>query len=137
MALLRVRHLHLKQGKLQVPGTHLSNGRLLSLSSVQIIALYEWIRDKTPEDFLLSSAKGTQNLMQPFLQLYQELRMINPASRDGRQIRQSVIAHWLRHYDMRKVQYLAGHKWVSSTERYQQANLEDLQDQLDKYHPLS
>lgn len=136
VALLRVRHLHLKQGKLQVPDTHLSNGRLLSLSSVQIIALYEWTKHKAPKDFLLSSAKGTQNLMRPFLQLYQELRMINPAVRDGRQIRQSVITHWLKHYDIRVVQYMAGHKWVSSTERYRQTNLEDLQDQLDKYHPL-
>ena len=63
VALLRVRHLRLKQGKVQVPATRLGNGRLLSLSSVQFIAFYEWIRDKNPEDFLLSSVKGTQNLM--------------------------------------------------------------------------
>jgi len=52
------------------------------------------------------------------------------------QIRQSVIAHWLKSHDVRKEQYMAGHKWVSSTERYQQTDLQDLQTKLDKYHPL-
>ena len=68
--------------------------------------------------------------------LYEQLRNINPEVRNGQQIRQSVITHWLKHHDIRKVQYMAGHKWVSSTERYQQSNLEDLQNQLEKYHPL-
>jgi integrase/recombinase XerD len=31
---------------------------------------------------------------------------------------------------------MAGHKYVSSTERYQLDNLEKLQDKLEKYHPL-
>ncbi len=35
-----------------------------------------------------------------------------------------------------KVQYMAGHKYVSSTERYRTDNPEDLQKELEKYHPL-
>jgi integrase/recombinase XerD len=31
---------------------------------------------------------------------------------------------------------MAGHRWVSSTERYQQNNLEDLQKEINRYHPL-
>jgi integrase/recombinase XerD len=31
---------------------------------------------------------------------------------------------------------MAGHKYVSSTERYQLSNLDNLQSKLDKYHPL-
>ena len=37
---------------------------------------------------------------------------------------------------VREVQYMAGHKYVSSTERYRTDNLEDLQKELEKYHPL-
>ena len=136
LALLRVRHLHLKEGKLQVPTTQLSNSRMLSLMPFQIVTLYEWIKDKSPEDFLISSSRGTQNLTPLCDRLYRELRTINPAFRNGHQIRQSVIAHWLKGYDVRKVQYLAGHKWVSSTERYQQSNLHQLEEQLHKHHPL-
>ena len=31
---------------------------------------------------------------------------------------------------------MAGHKYVSSTERYQLNNLDSLQKALEKYHPL-
>lgn len=37
---------------------------------------------------------------------------------------------------LRKVQYLAGHKYISSTERYQSSNLEDLKEDISKDHPL-
>jgi integrase/recombinase XerD len=36
----------------------------------------------------------------------------------------------------RKVQYKAGHRYVSTTERYQAGNLEDLQEALNIHHPL-
>jgi integrase/recombinase XerD len=52
------------------------------------------------------------------------------------EIRASVITNWLQHYNLREVQYMAGHKFVSSTERYRTDNLEDLQKELEKYHPL-
>ncbi|MDD4673691.1 MAG: hypothetical protein PHI03_12220 [Bacteroidales bacterium] len=52
------------------------------------------------------------------------------------QIRVSVITSWLQHYNLREVQYMAGHKYVSSTERYRTDNLKDLQKELEKYHPL-
>ena len=31
---------------------------------------------------------------------------------------------------------MAGHKYVRSTERYRIGNLEDMQKELEKYHPL-
>lgn len=63
-------------------------------------------------------------------------RLKHPKVRQASQIRASVIAEWTRRYDVRIVQYMSGHKYVSSTERYQATNLEDLQEQLRKYHPL-
>jgi integrase/recombinase XerD len=65
--------------------------------------------------------------------------MINryePRLKSMAQIRASVITNWLKHYNLREVQYMAGHKYVSSTERYRTDNLEDLQKELEKYHPL-
>ena len=38
----------------------------------------------------------------------------------------------VRRYGIRKVQYLSGHKYVSSTERYRQEDLEELTGQLEK-----
>ena len=44
------------------------------------------------------------------------------------QIRSSVIINWLKRYDVRKVQHMIGHKYVSSTEKFQQNDLKELQD---------
>ncbi|WP_235208378.1 integrase [Saccharicrinis fermentans] len=66
-------------------------------------------------------------------------KMINrykPRLNNIAQIRALVITNWLQHYNLREVQYMAGHKYVSSTEKYRMDNLEDLQKELEKYHPL-
>jgi integrase/recombinase XerD len=63
-------------------------------------------------------------------------RLKHEKVKQASQIRASVIAEWTRRHDVRIVQYMCGHKYVSSTERYQATNLEDLQEQLRKYHPL-
>lgn len=41
----------------------------------------------------------------------------------------------IRH-NFREVQYRAGHRYVSSTENYLVNDLEDLQEDINKYHPI-
>ena len=53
-----------------------------------------------------------------------------------RQLRASVIVKWLKLYNLRKVQYLAGHRYISATESYQQSEMEGLTEEVNKYHPL-
>jgi integrase/recombinase XerD len=60
-----------------------------------------------------------------------------------RTIRQSVIANLLKPVSaggkgkgLREVQYFAGHRKISSTERYRQTGLEELKTAIMKYHPL-
>lgn len=69
-------------------------------------------------------------------QMLKNLRKINSRIKNCDQIRASVITQWLKQYDIRKVQYLAGHKYVSSTEEYKANNIDELQDDITKYHPL-
>jgi len=58
-------------------------------------------------------------------------RNLNP-----RTIRQSVITNLLKEgKDLRVVQVFAGHK-KSTTEKYRQSGLEELQAAIEKYHPL-
>ena len=52
------------------------------------------------------------------------------------QIRASVITHWLKNHNLRQVQYLAGHRYVSSTEAFLANDLDDLQEEITKYHPI-
>ena len=53
-----------------------------------------------------------------------------------KQIRASVITGWLKVYNLREVQYFAGHRYVSSTESYLINDLEDLKEDINKYHPM-
>jgi integrase/recombinase XerD len=153
-------HLKLKSGKIEIPGTKSSNGRTLELKANQIIELQEYLNDVRPkiqeamkhpdwpgrkvkkpnfvklENQLFISLNGATNIKNSLLHLTAALKKINPKIRDLRQLRQSVIAEWLKHEDVRKVQYKAGHKHVSTTERYQAGNLDDLQEALNQHHPL-
>lgn len=70
------------------------------------------------------------------MHLERALKQINPKVRSCSHIRKSVITLWLMRYDLRTVQYMTGHKRISSTERYQVGHLEELQTAIEKYHPL-
>ena len=65
-----------------------------------------------------------------------EAKRLNPLVESSGQIRSSVIMNWIRQYNLRQVQYMAGHRSIGSTERYKKEDLQDLTGQLAKYHPL-
>jgi integrase/recombinase XerD len=157
---LEVNHIKLHTGNIEIPGGKHSRGRTLKLDPIQILDLQEYItitrqeiltsqgrygtgrkpdsinREKTQSQLFISM-HGTSNIKNSFLHLTYALRRLNPKIIDARQIRQSVITIWLKTKDLRTTQYMAGHRYVSSTERYQVNHLEDLQHQLDKLHPLN
>jgi integrase/recombinase XerD len=91
---------------------------------------------KKLESQLFMSINGGSNLKNSLYHLCNALKLINPDVKDLKQIRQSVITFWLKNEDIRLVQYKAGHRYVSTTERYQSNNLEDLQEALNQHHPL-
>ncbi|MXV15617.1 integrase [Hufsiella ginkgonis] len=70
------------------------------------------------------------------LHLKYALQRIDPKVKNAMQIRQSVITEWLKEKNLRIVQYMVGHKYVSSTELYKTTNLENLKEALNKFHPL-
>jgi len=49
---------------------------------------------------------------------------------------QVAITHWLKQYNLREVQYMAGHRYVSSTEAYPVNNMEDLRADIDQFYPF-
>jgi integrase/recombinase XerD len=158
---LEPNHIKLKAGKIEIPGSMHSNARILKLESLQILELHEYLTATRPailkairenmdwpgrkaekpdikklESQLFISMNGGSNLKNSLHHLCSALKLINPEVKDLRQIRQSVITFWLKSEDVRAVQYKAGHRYVSTTERYQATNLEDLQEALNEHHPL-
>ncbi len=67
--------------------------------------------------------------------LLKQLKKQNSKIKDGKQLRASVITNWLKVHNIRKAQHLAGHRFVSSTEAYQANNMDDLKEDVNKYHP--
>ena len=77
------------------------------------------------------SGGGVQYLVETVRDLVPDKR-VNPLT-----IRQSVLALKLREgTDLRKVQVFAGHRTISSTERYRETDLEELQRAVERFHPL-
>lgn len=126
-------HVHLNEGIVYISGTRRSNGRELKLSVAQVIPLHAYL-NSLPQTQTKLFECNAHNIV---TRITDELKGINPIIKNAQHIRASVIFHWLKMYDKRQVQYMIGHKCISSTERYEQQTLEGLTDLLTKHHPFS
>lgn len=137
---LETSHLQLEKGKIYVPATKRANKRILELKPCQILSLNQYL---VTERMALNREIPGKNLFHPqrlkwgMPRIKNMINRYEPSLQNLAQIRASVITNWLKHYNLRQVQYMAGHKYVSSTENYRQDLLEDLQKELDKHHPLA
>jgi site-specific recombinase XerD len=149
---LRVQDVNLKEGKLFVQSSRSSNERILELKSLQIIEQMEYQLQVRTELERMSSTKRenyflpvpsagkktvTQNTtVNMWKALSKELKKQNPKFINFLQVRSSVITYWLSNYNLRQVQYMAGHRWISSTERYKLNQTDDLQNDIEQFHPI-
>ena len=137
--------LKLREGKIFINGTRRSNERTLKLESHQILDFMEYtlqvrqtILQETGKqtDLLFTSFGSSTSFNNIISKLLPQLKKLNKKVKSVHQIRTSVIVHWLKMYNLREVQYMAGHRYVSSTEAYLINDLEDLQEEIEKYHPI-
>jgi integrase/recombinase XerD len=140
LAKLETSHLQLDKGKIYVPSTKRTNKRVLELKPFQILPLHEYLlteRTSLTEEIEGNYLFHKKRLTRGMSRIKAMINRYEPRLKSMAQIRASVITNWLQHYNLRETQYMAGHKYVSSTERYRTDNLEDLQKELEKYHPLN
>ncbi|MEM9446725.1 MAG: site-specific integrase [Verrucomicrobiota bacterium] len=139
---LEVGDINLREGKVAVPGGVRSNSREMQLEAYQVMDMYDYtlqIRPKVtqqPTEKLLVSASGKTDISNLMTRLMVQLRKFNPKVLNANQVRASVITKWLKMYNLREVQYLAGHRYISSTESYQQNDMEGLIEEVQQFHPL-
>lgn len=133
---MEVNHITLGAGTVYIPSTNRSNSRTLQLLPVQILPIHEYLEQTRPQ----LKPKGEElfpgNLHNTVDRLVQELQGINPAITNALHIRGSVIINWLKQHNKRQGQYMAGHKYISSTEAYAIQDMDTLQDELSKHHPF-
>lgn len=150
---LKEEHIELYKGKIHIPQTPKTNARILELKPWQLMELMEYLqvikpqleqlaRTKSPsfggvgEASLFTSSYGSPNIHNVLKKLNDQLKHINYNYQNAIQIRNSVIVNWLKTNNLRKVQYMAGHRYISSTERYKQDNLEELHEMVNTFHPI-
>lgn len=155
---LEIGHVKLKEGKIYIPSHGKSNPRVLNLNAAQLLDLQEYtllIRPRMlanvkgyrpgrkPNEIspmiygrLFFSENGSANIKNSLVNMFRAIKKTYPKITSGKIIRSTVLAEWLKTEDIRIVQHKAGHRYVSSTERYNVYNLGELKDALKKYHPL-
>lgn len=144
---LQVSDVKLRTGEVVIPGARRSNGRTLKLDTAQVFDLMEYINDTRkrilahrgatdPVQELFLNIGGGENFSNTLSVLKKQLYQISRQVESLDQLRASVIVHWLKQHNLRKVQIMAGHRYISSTESYQASNLDDLKSDISKYHPF-
>lgn len=139
---LKEEHIEFYKGKIHIPQTNKTNGRTLELKPWQLMELMEYIKEIRPQivpkhqEALFTSSYGNTNISNVLKKLNDELKLINYNYQNAIQIRNSVIVNYLKTNNLRKAQYFAGHRYISSTERYQQDNLEELHEMINSFHPI-
>lgn len=139
---LKEEHIELYKGKIHIPQSKRTNGRTLELKPWQLMEMMEYLQKVRPqltpknEENLFTSSYGNKRLNNVLKSINEELKQINYKYQNPVQLRNSVIVNWLKQHNLRKTQILAGHRYISSTERYQQDNLEELHDMVNTFHPM-
>jgi integrase/recombinase XerD len=142
---LIVKDILMKEGKLKVNSGRTTNSRTINLESFQIVDLLEYMSNSrsillresnTSADRLFISSSGGDKLYNTFQYILALIKKQDKQVKNWKQLRASVISYWISVYGLRKAQYLAGHRFISSTEEYKQQDLDELQGDVDKFHPF-
>ena len=128
-----------REGTIYIPSSRTAAARKLKLESLQILSIQEYLTlpSRNINELSINDHLFTKSKIQDMVSaIVRKVKQRYPEVMDPRHIRSSVIQNWLRTNHIRQVQYMAGHRSITSTERYQKDNLHDLSIQLQKYHPM-
>lgn len=142
---MEVGDIDLRAGQITIPATKRSNSRTLQLQAHQVLDMYDYVLQIRPKILAISTQQTQQLFVSPkggtdqtnyVYTLFKELKKHNKSIQNAQQLRTSVIVKWLKQYNLREVQYRAGHKYVSSTESYRVNETEGLAEEITRFHPL-
>jgi integrase/recombinase XerD len=140
LRLIECSELDLNKGSIKIKAQGKRNARILDLKPCQILDLKEYLEYTRPEILRLNnienelevnnqlfiSITGNPKLRGSMAAILKSIRKLNPKIKNIHQIRTTLTQYWLKQYDLRKVQYLLGHRYLSSTQLYKQSNTADL-----------
>lgn len=140
-------HLNLEQGTVYIPKSRRGAGRELKLLPNQIVQLYKYLYETLPILLKIKQQQANATINSNYLfhvnvcntlhTIVEELKGINQKVHNASQLRTSMIIHWIKVYGKRQAQYMAGHKYISSTEKIELQEIDSLTDTLLKHHPFN
>jgi len=143
---LKISDIDLQKATVNAKADTRGNDRILPLHSTQIGALMQYINEihslNTPtlkrENLFISVLKEytKDTSITGLSELSRTLRKTELQYHSLAQLRASVITHWIKVYGLRKAQYLAGHRSITSTEKYIPNDIEDLAQDITKFNPF-
>ena len=125
-------NIDLEQGIIHITANRRSKPRDLQLHHKQILVLNNYLNTLPADQEVLFTGSIRNNVQY----MLNDLKAINGHIKNAFHIRGSVILHWLKMYDKRKVQYMIGHKYISSTEHYEAQEVDTLSNQIVQHHPF-
>lgn len=142
---LSTKSIDLDKGLVHIKGGDLLMSRTLELHPKQYEIMDTYIHESREMHFSPKSDNLFFSLMRTNLRVesirgrVECLQPMVPGKRlTPRTIRDGVISYWLNDLKvpLDQVQLMAGHRWISSTERYVKVSAEEQQEMLKKFHPM-
>ena len=144
--------LDLIKASVKIKGRTKSNERNIPLNASQIGLLMHYTQNIRPQFLAYLNTENEQlflplpeagrtkakttDLMGVIKNLTKQVKTLEKSFVNFKQIRASVITHWIKTYGLRKAQYYAGHRYISSTENYLPNDLESLTEDIAKFNPF-
>jgi len=137
--------VQLEKGVVYIKSGSKSNSRTIELKAFQLLSIQNYMlkirpiilqkANKQSEQLFVAVGQGIK-LQNVIGRMIQKIKKVEPRVISLQHIRTSLISIWIKELGLRKAQYLAGHRYVSSTERYEVESLDDLKKNITIYHPL-
>ena len=145
LTLIRLDDIDLKKARITI-----NNGRTirtLPIQAAQMGTLIYYINNIRPLFldvcgeteklfFSLSAEQYDKTFSAPIRDLTKQVKNIDKNFVNFAQTRASVITHWIQTEGLRKAQYLAGHKNITTTENYLPNDLNSLMNDIQKFNPF-
>ena len=127
---LHVTDIRFDNGTIMVSGKNKRNSRYLKLEPQQVFMLLNYINSLPDnQEKLFDFSMVNQGFIYGKV-----LRSLNPQCKNLGHVRKSRIISWTKTLELRDVQYMTGHKCVSSTEYYQSQNTDELSIRFNQIH---
>lgn len=135
----------LETGMLHIPGSKRINARTLELNPRQVLDIQRYLqvarmnilkeRPEKTDQLIIGYYGGKNEYHNIIATLLRKLRALFEEVESLKHLRASVITNWLSDNNLRQVQYMAGHRFVSSTEKFLRNDTETLLNEFEKYAP--